>query len=59
KQDLADKMNAFLNPLQTKIRKHLENPDELKKILDQGAQRASMIAEEKMKKVRAAIGVTL
>ncbi len=59
KGNLANHLNAFLTPLQTRIHKYLEDETELKRILDQGGEKARVIAEAKMKQVRQAIGVTL
>ena len=59
KSDLANQVVAYLKPLQDKINNYLSDPDALKKILNEGAERARVIAEEKMKVVRQKIGVTL
>jgi tryptophanyl-tRNA synthetase len=59
KKDVAEALVLFLKPLQAKIKTYLEHEDELKKILDAGAARATEIAERKMKLVREKIGVTL
>lgn len=57
KLDLAVAVNAWLAPLQAKIKQHLANEAGLIKILDAGAAKAREIAEKKMKAVRARIGV--
>ncbi|MFA4845373.1 MAG: tryptophan--tRNA ligase [Patescibacteria group bacterium] len=59
KVDLAREITAFLTPLQKKINGYLKDPASLLKILDAGAARAKLIAEEKMIDVRQKIGVTL
>lgn len=59
KKDLADQVNAFLIPLQTRIHSFLEKEEILKDILEQGAKKARVIAEKKMERVREAIGVSL
>jgi tryptophanyl-tRNA synthetase len=57
KRGLADAMITFLQPIQTNINNYLKQEDELKRILDKGAEQASEIAEKKMKIVRERIGV--
>ncbi len=59
KKDLAEHVNAFLIPLQNKITTYLDDKQQLIDILDNGAQRAQVIASEKMAIVRDRIGVTL
>ncbi|MBI2475579.1 tryptophan--tRNA ligase [Candidatus Uhrbacteria bacterium] len=57
KEDLAKHLNDFLKPLQNKIKTYLSDETELKNILDQGAKKAQILAEQKMKDVRNKIGV--
>jgi tryptophanyl-tRNA synthetase len=59
KEDLAEALVLFLLPLQAKIKTYLEHEEELKKVLDAGAEKAAIIAEKKMRQVRKAIGVAL
>ncbi len=59
KKGLASEISAYLKPLQDKINHLLENEDELKRMLDQGAKKAQAIAEKKMEQVRERIGVRL
>lgn len=59
KQDLADHVNAFLQPLQEKIHSGLEDEARLVAVLEEGAQRARAIAAKKIAQVREAIGVLL
>ena len=59
KTDLAGHVSAFLAPMQEKISKYLADPEELKRILEEGAEKARGIAEAKMVEVRKVIGVTL
>jgi len=57
KEDLAQHLNSFLKPLQNKIKTYLSDETELKNILDKGAKKAQILAEQKMKDVRERIGV--
>ncbi|NQV90390.1 tryptophan--tRNA ligase [Candidatus Uhrbacteria bacterium] len=59
KVGLAGAVSAYLSPLQEKIKGYLESEDALIKILDEGAQRAQVIASKKMELVRKKIGVQL
>lgn len=59
KKDLAAAITAFLTPLQTKIQSYLTEEQKLKDILQDGAWRASVLAENKMGRVRERIGVDL
>ncbi len=59
KRDVADAVNAMLAPIQSRIKTYLNDPAELKAILDRGAERAQVIAGEKMKAVRQKIGVAI
>ena len=59
KGDLAEAMVGWLKPFQEKVNVYLENEDELKRVLDVGAEKAIEKAEETMKRVRKTIGITL
>ena len=59
KNDLAHSLSAHLSPLQEKIQHYLSNEEELKHLLDQGAEKAKKLAEEKMQIIRERIGVNL
>jgi tryptophanyl-tRNA synthetase len=59
KVDLAAHITSYLTPLQDKISAYMAEPDKLKAVLEQGAEKASKLAEAKMKDVRQKIGVTL
>ncbi|MDG1949277.1 MAG: tryptophan--tRNA ligase, partial [bacterium] len=59
KKNLAAAISNFLTPLQERIQAHLENEEELKRILDMGAKKAKVLAEQKMDQVRSKIGVNL
>ncbi len=59
KQDLAERTNGFLQPLQEKIRGYLEDETHLKNVLKKGAQRAREHADKKMEQVRQTIGIHL
>lgn len=55
KKALAEKIIAFLTPVQKKIK--VLDDKKVREILDQGGQRAKQLAGEKMKKVREKIGL--
>lgn len=59
KTDLALALNAWLAPLQEKVKAHMADEAGLIKILEAGAEKARAKAEKKMKAVRAKIGVAL
>ncbi len=52
KKRLAQKMNAFLEPMRERRKKYLENPELVDKILMEGTAKAREEAQETMKKVR-------
>ncbi|NQV11762.1 tryptophan--tRNA ligase [Candidatus Uhrbacteria bacterium] len=57
KKDVAEALVEFLSPIRAKILAYLDNEEELKKILENGAERARVIAEEKMIQVKNAVGL--
>ncbi|MBP9676609.1 MAG: tryptophan--tRNA ligase [Anaerolineaceae bacterium] len=57
KQILAANMNAYFAPLREKRRSLEQDPDGTWEILQAGAARASVLAEETMEEVRAAVGL--
>lgn len=59
KKDLAEALVAYVAPIRTNIKTYLENPDEIRKVLDDGAKRAKEAASHKMKKVRERVGVNV
>ncbi len=59
KGDLADAVVDFIAPVRDKMNDLLESPNELKKILADGAKRAEAIADKKMNQVNQQIGVKL
>ncbi|MBU4314865.1 tryptophan--tRNA ligase [Patescibacteria group bacterium] len=59
KESLCEAVFAYLDPIQTKMRELLNNPAELKQIIQNGSQTAKMQADAKLKQVKKAIGVTL
>lgn len=59
KTDLIERTNLFLQPLQKRIRKHLDNPAYLSETLTQGALQAKERAAKKMQIVREALGISL
>ncbi len=59
KGDLAEVLNLWLAPLQAKIKTFVEHENDLKAILNEGAQRAREQAQRRMKQVRERIGVAL
>jgi tryptophanyl-tRNA synthetase len=59
KKDLADAVNAWLQPLQEKTSIYLKDETKLRDILEQGAQKARTKAEKTMERVRQTLGVIL
>lgn len=57
KADLADAVIAFLEPFQRTYRGYFEDSAELDRLLDAGAEKARVFAQETMKIVRDRIGV--
>ena len=57
KKELINAMNDFLKPIQDKRRFYEENPEEVKRILDEGTDIARNKAQEKMKNVRKAMKI--
>src|SRR3989339_216289 len=52
KGDLAEALVSWLKPFQEKVNGYLKNEEELKRVLDKGAERALLKAETTMKRVR-------
>ncbi len=59
KEALIEDLDALIAPMRAKRRTYAENLDEVKKILVEGSKKAKAVAGEKMKTVRAKVGVTL
>ena len=59
KEILVDQIEAFMKPLREKREKIAQNRKKVIKILERGGKKARARAEEKMRQVRAAVGVTL
>ncbi len=57
KNDLAGVVIAFLTPFQKEFNKLKENPEKVKKILKNGAEKANIIAEKTLKEVKDKIGL--
>jgi len=57
KRELADILNAVLDPIRKRRAELLNDPAELERILKDGAERARAAAEETMQVVRAAMGL--
>jgi tryptophanyl-tRNA synthetase len=57
KAALADAVVEKLTPIQQKYRELEKNPDELDKILTQGAERARKIADKKLAEVKTTVGL--
>lgn len=57
KKDLAEQIIEHMSPIRKKIKHYLADPAELNKILDAGRDKALAAAEEKMKLVRAKMGL--
>ena len=56
KKDLAEVIIAGLSPVQKKYKELEASPDQVKKILKEGAQKARQIASQTMKEVREKVG---
>ena len=54
---LLDKINEHFAPYVQRREYLMNNPDEVKKILEQGASKARKIAQEKMKTIRDIVGL--
>jgi tryptophanyl-tRNA synthetase len=57
KLTLLDKINEYFSPYGEKREYYLNNKDEVKKILDKGAEKARKIAQSKMKIIREKVGL--
>lgn len=57
KLTLLDKINEYFEPYATKREYYLNNPDEVKAILQKGAQKAKVVAQKKLKVIRDAVGL--
>jgi tryptophanyl-tRNA synthetase len=56
KKALADALITMLEPVQKQLKEYKDDPGELSKILDKGAEAARAAAEKKMKVVRDKMG---
>ncbi len=54
---LMDKINEHFAPYAQKREHYINNPEEVKKILAHGAEKARKVAQEKLKIIRAAVGL--
>jgi tryptophanyl-tRNA synthetase len=57
KKALAEAVITMLKPIQTKLKEYKDNPDELARILDAGAEKARDMASKKMSDVRDRMGL--
>lgn len=57
KNDVADVVIGFLTPFQKEFKKLKENPDKVRKILKDGAEKANIIAQKTLKEVKNKIGL--
>jgi tryptophanyl-tRNA synthetase len=57
KEALIEDLDAFIAPMRQRHDELMDDPGSVRKILEEGAQKAGPIAEEKMKKVREVVGV--
>lgn len=57
KKELIEAMHEFLKPIQEKRKFYDENPEEVKKILDEGTEEARNKAKEQMKKIKQAMKI--
>jgi len=59
KSDLAEAMVEFITPIRERHSELMEDPEMLKSLLDDGAERAKKIAAKKMNEVKERVGITL
>ena len=59
KDALAEDIANYFAPFREKRKELEKNPEEVKKILDEGAEKARVIAQETMKEVKEKVGVVL
>jgi len=57
KEQLTEDIVAFLEPVQKTYQQLLDNPDQLQKILSNGANKARPVAEATLKRVKKALGL--
>lgn len=57
KKELADDCNAFLRPIREKRKAFEQHPDEVQRILKEGAEKASSIASKVLAKTMKAVGI--
>ena len=57
KLTLLDKINEYFEPYAQKREYYLNNPEEVKSILQKGAQKAQIVAQKKLKIIRDAVGL--
>lgn len=57
KSDLAEVVVDFITPIQEKIGTYLQNEEELNAILQQGAEKANIVANQTLKKVYDTVGL--
>ena len=57
KKELTEILNAFLEPIRKKRAELLDDPAELDRILDRGAEKARVVAAETMRLVNEALGL--
>lgn len=59
KQQLFEKVDAHVAPMREKYDQLMQNPDEIDKILEEGAKKAREIASQTINRLRIAMGFTL
>lgn len=57
KEELIKVILDFLKPIQDKIKDYEKNPARVYKILEDGRQRAQVMAETNLKKIRKIVGL--
>ena len=57
KKELIEAMKAFLEPIQERRKFYEENPEEVKKVLDEGTKAAREKAIAKMKEIKQAMKI--
>ena len=58
KQPVIEAINAELAPIRTRAQAYLDDPTLVKKIVADGAEKAKRLAEETMREVREAMGLS-
>jgi len=57
KEDLAEAIVSYLEPIQLEIKRLMDNKDELEKILQENAKKAEALANPNLQKIKVSIGI--